>query len=253
MPDTFALTIIFIVLCTLVGAFIKGRTKDTCLKSFDGFPVILKKNDGKTVCGNLCVENSGLELVYSEPYFDEKDKQAETSYILYKNEYGQIGSLVRYVDDLSQELVKAREKDFRKTRHPGWARRLGRKIKNVFGTIRDSILEVANLLMGRIKTASPAANILKGQDKYVSQIQQQAITTLGASYEPILERYVGKKIVVAVMRDGEKTEYTGIFKDYTTEFIEIMDIQFALEGDETPRKADMVIPRALGTVRHSGE
>ncbi len=252
MPDTFAITILFIVVCTVAGAFVKGRTKDLCLRDFSGYSVTLEKTGGKVVWGKLRVENSALELVYPEPYTDEKDKHTETSYILYKSEYGQMKALVRYIDDLDPERAKAREKDLKKTRYPHWSSRLMRRGRNFFGTVRDSLLEVANLFMGRVKSAMPAGKMLQGQDKYVSQLQQQAAAAMQTSYEPTLERYIGKEVVLAVMQDGNKTEYAGILKDYTTEFIEIMDTRYADALRKETRRADLVVPRALGIVRHAG-
>ncbi len=252
MPDTFAITVLFIIFCTIFGAFIKGRTKDRCLRDFSGYPVTIEKSDGKVVWGGLRIENSGLELHYSEPYIDKKDNQAETSYILYKSEYSRIKALIRYIDDLGPELLGSREKQFKKTCHSRWYSRLARKIRNFFGTVRDSLLEMTDLFMGRMKSLTPAGKILQGQDKYVSKVKQQAFTMAQTSYEPILERYIGKKVVLAVMGEGEKKEYAGILKDYTPEFIEIMDVMYAGAGVKEPRRADLVVPRSAGIVRHAG-
>jgi small nuclear ribonucleoprotein (snRNP)-like protein len=253
MPDTFAITILFIIVCTVAGAFMKGRAKDLCLRDFSGYSVTLEKTGGKIIWGRLRVENSALELIYSKPYTDEGDRHVETSYILYKSEYGQVKALVRYIDDLDPEGVKTRERELERTYRPHWSLRLMRKGRNFFGTVRDSLLEVANLFMGRIRTLTPAGGMLQGQDKYVSQLRQQATAAMQTSYEPTLERYIGKKIVLAVVQDGNKTEYAGILKDYTTEFIEVMDTWYAgVQGNE-PRKADLVLPRAIGIVRHAGE
>ncbi len=253
MPDTFAITIIFIVVSTIVGAFIKGRTKDRCLKGFSGYPVTLEKKDGKCAWGKLYVENSGLELTYSEPYLDAKDNHVETSYVLYKNEYGEIRSLIRYVDELDQKLQSSRLKDFKKSRNPGWLSILARRVRNIFGTVRDSIVEVMNLLVGRAKTGMPAGKMLEGQDKYTSTLQQQAMATIGTSYEPILERYIGKKVVLTLAGGETKEEYSGILKDYTIEFLTIMDTEYTGTGGGKTRKADLVIPRSTAIVRHSGE
>lgn len=59
-------------------------------------------------------------------------------------------------------------------------------------------------------------------------------------------------MVLSVMKDGGKTEYPGILKDYTTQFIEIMDTSYSLSGSEDARKADIVVPRSIGIVRHAG-
>lgn len=63
MPDTFLVTVIFIALCTIVGAFVKGRSRDRCLVDFKGLPVTMELKDSKHVWGRLNVEHTGIELV----------------------------------------------------------------------------------------------------------------------------------------------------------------------------------------------
>ncbi len=253
MPDTFAITIIFIIAVTFLGAFIKGRTKDRCLRHFSGYPVTLEKKDSKKIWGKLRVENSCLEFVYAEPYLDEKDKHFETSCVVYKNEFGQIFVLLRYVDDLSGKELARRDKVLKKSHYPGRLSVLGRKVRNIFGTVKDSMMEIVNMFVGKMKTATPMGKVLAGQDKYVSQIQSQIITGTGMSYEPILERYIGRKVVLALTKDGQKYELSGVLRDYTAEFIEIMDVDYSPGEDQIQRKADIVIPRSSGVVRHLGE
>ncbi|UCH12491.1 MAG: hypothetical protein JSW18_00655, partial [Candidatus Omnitrophota bacterium] len=62
MPDTFLITLVFIALCTIIGAFVKGRSKDRCLVDFKNSPVTLELKDGKSVWGRLNVEHTGIEL-----------------------------------------------------------------------------------------------------------------------------------------------------------------------------------------------
>lgn len=253
MPDTFAITIIFIIICTVAGAFIKGRSKDRCLVSFSGFPVTLEKTGGKAVWGKLRVENSGMELIYPEPYTDKAGGHIETTFILYKSEYGQIKRLVRYIDSLGREDIALRNKDLEKANNPSLTMRLARRMRNFFGTVRDSLMEIANLLLGRMKTFTSFGKTLQGQDKYVSQLQQQATSAIETSYEPILERYLGRRVILAIVEGDKKTEYAGVLKDYTTEFIEVMDVMYAEKEGAAPRKADIIFLRAVGTVRHLGE
>ena len=47
----------------------------------------IETTDGKTIWGKLRVENTGLELLYDAEHKDQ-DGHVETSYILYKQEYG---------------------------------------------------------------------------------------------------------------------------------------------------------------------
>ena len=67
-----AITIIFIILATAVGAFIRRRKRDKCLKDFGNNMVTLEETSGKTIWGRLRVENTGLEFVYKTKHEDEQ-------------------------------------------------------------------------------------------------------------------------------------------------------------------------------------
>ncbi|MHC4460752.1 MAG: hypothetical protein ACYS6W_07785 [Planctomycetota bacterium] len=247
-----AITIIFIVLATGVGAFIRRRSRDKCLKDFSKNMVTLEETSGKTIWGKLNVENTGLEFVYPEKHKDEEGHD-ETSYILYKYEYPNIAALIRYHDELSQRNKKEREKELKRTYHPTLVRRLKRKIQNVFKTVRDSVMEVVNLLISQAKKATPAGAVLTSQDKYVSRMKQELMGSVGTSFEPLLERYIGRRVVLELIKGDKVIEYCGVLKEYTSEFVEIMDVNYKVKGDQPARRADLVVPRKLGVVRHLGE
>jgi hypothetical protein len=246
------ITIVFIILSTFVAAFIRGRKRDKCLKDFAGFFVTLEDASGKAIWGALRVENTGLELVYSSTH-EDADGHVESSFILYKYEYANMRAMIRFHDELSEKGAKKRQKDLDKTYHPGPMRRLKRKTLNVFKTIRDSVMEVVNLLISRAQKATPAGNVLTSQDKYVSQIKQELMGSVGTSYEPLLERYIGHMVVLELIRGEKVLEYSGVLKDYTADFIELMDVEYAIGDSTPPRKADIVVPRKCGIIRHLGE
>jgi hypothetical protein len=153
------LTIIFIILAALVGAFARRVTRDKCLKDFAGYLVTLKKTDGQTVWGKVNVENTGLEFVYAETHKDA-DGHDETTYVFYKNEYPNIQALLRFHDELNELNQTRRQKELDRTYHPPFFRRMKRKITNLFKTIRDSILEVINLLVAQAKKTAAAGTVL---------------------------------------------------------------------------------------------
>ena len=247
-----AITILFIIFAAGVGAFIRKRRKDKCLRDFEQNVVTLEDTSGKTIWGKLRVENTGLEFVYPEKQEDEQGHD-EASYILYKYEYPKIGVVIRFHDELSDENKKAREKELEKTYHPTVLRRLKRKIKNVFKTIRDSVMEIVNLLISQAKKATPAGKMLTSQDKYVSQMKQELMGSVGTSFEPLLERYIGHKVVLEMIKGDKIFEYCGVLKDYTAEFTEIMDVSYKIKEDQPARTADLVVPRKLGLIRHLAE
>lgn len=251
MPDALTITIIFIVLVALVGAFVRRLRRDKCLTDFSKNMVTLEETNGKASWGKLRVENTGLELIYPERRQDE-DGHEEASYILYKFEYPNIQALVRYHDQLSEAHKKAREKELKRTYHPGLLRRLRRRILNVFKTVRDSVIEVLNVAMTAAKKASPAAGVLTNQDKYVSQMKQELMGSVGTSYEPLLERYIGNKVVLELIKGDKVIEYCGVLKEYTADFVEIMDVNYK-PAEQPGRRVDLVVPRKHGVVRHLGE
>ena len=252
MPDTFAITIVSIIIFTVFAAFIKGRSKDKCLRDFSQNLITLEEKSGEVTCGNLHVENTGLELVYPAKHRG-KSGHDESSYILYKSEYPSIEALIRYHDELSEENKKKRRKDLERTYHPNALRRLNRKIQNFFKTVRDSVMDMVNLLISQAKKASGVGAVMTSQDKYVSQMKQQLAGSLGTAFEPLLERYIGKTVVLELKKGDKIFEYPGVLKEYTAEFIEIMDIDYKAKEDQLARKADLVVPRHSGTIRHLGE
>ncbi|MFC1646120.1 hypothetical protein ACFL2Y_02970 [Candidatus Omnitrophota bacterium] len=251
--DSLTITIIFIIFSTVIAAFVRGRIRDRCLLDFVGHLVRIELNDGKVIWGILRLESSGLELKYKEPYLDKADNHIETSFVLYKNEYSGIHCISRFLDEQDAKNKKLRDRLLRHTLSRRGLQTLKRKIRNFFATVKDSILEVANLLIGRAKQATPVGKVLSGRDKYVSQMQAEAFSALNTSYEPILERYLGRKVVLKLSRGGKMIEYSGILKGYTAEFLELMDVNYSLFDQKQERKADIIVPRSLGVIRHLGE
>ena len=247
-----AITIIFIIIAAGVAAFVRKRSRDKCLRDFEQNMVTLEQTSGKNIWGRLRVENTGLEFVYPEKHEDEEGHD-ETSYILYKYEYPDIAAVIRFHDELSEQNKRAREKELKRTYHPGTWRRLKRRILNIFRTVRDSIVEIINLLISQAKKATPAGKVLTSQDKYVSQMKQELMASAGTSFEPLLERYIGHKVVLEMAKGDKIFEYCGVLKEYTAEFIEIMDVNYAAKLGLPARKADLVVPRKYGLIRHLGE
>ena len=247
-----AITILFIILAAGIGAFVRKRSRDKCLRDFGQNMVTLEQTSGKKIWGKLRVENTGLEFVYPEKHKDEEGHD-ETSYILYKYEYPDIAVVVRFHDELSEQNKRTREKELKRTYHPGFWRRLKRRILNIFRTVRDSVVEIVNLLISQAKKATPAGKVLTSQDKYVSQMKQELMGSAGTSFEPLLERYIGHKVVLELIKADKIFEYCGVLKEYTADFIEIMDVDYAVKEDQPTRKADLVTPRKHGVIRHLGE
>lgn len=249
-PDALTVTIIIILAVGIVGAFVRGRRRDKCLKDFAGYVITVEEPSGKRIWGRLRVEATGLELVYTD---SGSSGQVKRSFIIYKNEFANVLLLLHFHDDMTEAERKRRSAELDRTYHPGAVRRLRRRVFNVLKTIRDSVAEVANVLLSQAKKRNVGGGILVYQDKYVSQMKEELIASVGTSYEPLLEKYIGHRVVVEMVRGDAVCEYAGILKEYTAEFIELMDIDYDGGEDGGVRKGDVIFPRRIAAVRHLGE
>ncbi|MFH1414498.1 MAG: hypothetical protein ABIH89_00205 [Elusimicrobiota bacterium] len=252
MIDSFTLTVLTIVAFTLITAFIRGRIKDKCLKDCINKNITYEDITGKRVWGRFSVETTGFELTYKELRKDS-DGHFEKSFILYKSEYPNLRYLISYLDDLDVPELKKREKMLKKTYHPGFFKRVIRKITNMFKTIRDSMVEIINLFLGQAKKKTVMGRFSGTQDKYLSKVKDEYIGSVSNAYEPLLEKHIGHKVVLEILENDILNEYCGILKDYSAEFIEIIDVDFKSGTEGQIKKADLIVPRSTGLVRHLGE
>jgi len=110
-----------------------------------------------------------------------------------------------------------------------------------------------NLLISQAQRVTPAGAVLTSQDKHVSKMKQELMGTVGTSFEPLLEKYIGRRVVFELIKGEEIFKYSGVLKDYTADFIEIMDVDYRVKKDQSLRKADLIVLRKYGIVRHLGE
>ncbi|MCK4788711.1 MAG: hypothetical protein KAV87_33520, partial [Desulfobacteraceae bacterium] len=204
LDNALLITIIFIIVTTIVGTFLNSRRRDRCLTNFGDFMVTLLEKDGKRVWGYLVVETSGLELVYSEGYKNEEHK--EYSYILFKDEYDSIYLLLRLHSELSEANKRKRIKEVEKAYHPWPPRLLARKVRNIANTCKDSIFEVMGVAMTRAKTANPALAAVASQQKSVKRLEKGVADYLGRAYDPILEKHIGKWVVLEITTNEEEVQ-----------------------------------------------
>ena len=154
---------------------------------------------------------------------------------------------------IKTDIVIIADKELKITYHPSSFRRNMRKLANIFKTIRDSFVEVINLLLAQARKATPATGVLSSQDKYVTQMKKELIGSVGTSHEPLLEKYIGRLVILEILKGDKILKFSGVLKDYTANFIEILDVDYQSINDPETRKADLIAPRICSTIRHLGE
>jgi len=75
---------------------------------------------------------------------------------------------------------------------------------------------------------------------------------MDTSYDPLLEKYIGNKVLCEHIHSGKTYEIRGILKDYTGQYMELLDAEFISES-LTINLADLVLPRKTNKVRSLGE
>jgi hypothetical protein len=219
-----SITILFVFLSAIVGAILRSRAIDKCLKYFDDFYITLELMNQEVMWGTLNIYSTGLELVYREPY-SGSGGHVETSYILYASEYDKIQALYRYHGDLTAQGREKREKDIRKTYQPSVFWKAFRWLRNLLNTFKDALSQTLSLIIGQMKKISPGS-VIFAQDTQLSRIGTEIIGYAGNAYDPILERYIGKKVVVEITYPTGKEQHLGILKEYTPTFMELLNVSY---------------------------
>ncbi len=220
---SFILTLAIIVAATLVGSYVRSSRKDRCLASFDGFHITVETKSDRVIWGQMNLKSTGFELIYRSDIQDEK--HLETSYILYKNEYADIQAIYRNAQELTEENRKRREKDLRHSFHPAWWRRGWRKLRNFMSTATESLNEAVGLMI--VQARKPAAHLISDTgEAYLKDISKNVVGYAGTTYDPLLEQYIGTRVVVEVVEEEAVHEHVGIFKNYSADFLEILDVYY---------------------------
>ena len=219
----FIATIAIILLSSLLAAWLRFRRRDVCLASFNGFHVTMELSNGRRVWGVLEVLPTGVEMHYRNAVQD--DSHLETSYLLYDDEFPNIQAVYRYADDLTPEKARERDKAIKKAFHPNIIRRLLRKTRIFVSNASESLNEVIGMAIGRAR--KPVSGIVTdtGQS-HLTRLGSEALGQVGHKADPLLERLVGSKVVFEMVEDDVVHEHVGVFKNYSADFLEILDVQF---------------------------
>ncbi len=221
---SFIFTILVIMGGALVGSYLRSSHRDRVLLDFDGFHVTVETKSGRLMWGTIKLYPTGFELVYRSDVLDD-DRHVETSYIFYKDEYPDIQAIYRYARDLNEEDQKKRAQSIERSFHPGLIRRALRSLRNFMSTATDSLTEALGMVLGRAR--KPAAKLMTDtSETYLKGMGKDIIGYVGTSYDPLLEDYVGTRVVMELVEHDEIHEHVGVMKEYSSEFLEMLDVYY---------------------------
>ncbi|MBA7519109.1 hypothetical protein ES705_11183 [subsurface metagenome] len=223
LDNVLALTIVLIILTSIINAIIRHRSRDKCLKDFSAFFVTLLLKNGKTIRGKMKLFSSSMELEYQQPEGEEQDGYCRNSYIMMNNELeADTQAIHRYHWDLTPKNKKLREKSIKRSYKPNLFRRIGRTMRNSVNTLRDAFNKSISLFFGQIggKIAGGRAT------QELTSVGSSIVNVFGNTYEAVLEKYIGRNVIVEIVENGGKREYAGILKEYTARYLELLNVHY---------------------------
>src|SRR5688572_26750829 len=109
-------------------------------------------------------------------------------------------------------------------------RRFMRGVRNFVNTLRDAFNAAIGAAIGQFQRMNPASAVLTSSAGNVTTIGQTLVGKLAANaYEPLLEQYVGRPVILDVADpinpNNATVEYAGYLGDYTQQFIAILNVK----------------------------
>lgn len=230
----FYLTLLFIFVTAIITTLLTKWSRDKCLKYLHGYPVTIERSRGQTTWGELRVFSTGLEIRFEHEMHDTRG-QKKSSYLMYQQEVDQqLLSVFRYADLLTEAQQEQRRKQIHSTFNPGPLRRAWRGVRNLVNTLRDALGAAIGVVVGQYQRAGPAGAILGSQGPQVTTIGQTLLGRFANAYEPLLEQYIGRPVILDVVDplnpNNAVVQYSGYLADYTQQFVALFNAEHGADA-----------------------
>ena len=221
MDSIFLLTLGFIFLGALFSNVMKWRNKDRVLKDLQGFHTTFEMQNGKRIWGKTQVYTNGMELYFSR---SAKNSTGDpiNSYVFFRDDIDNIRAIYRSHSELSKEFQLLRRQEVQRVSNPDFLHIVKRKSRIFFNMFNDAIGEALNVFLSRMKGAGAGA-VISTQSDYLKKMGTTALSAVGNSYDPILERYINHRVVIALKDDGNYEEFCGFLKEYSSAWLSLLD------------------------------
>jgi hypothetical protein len=214
---TYIYTIIMTLVATVIGIILATVKRDKLLKSLAKQLITIEMISGARYRGRLRVESEGIEVIAEKANEGSNEK---VSYILRKDEMATVHALVRYLDLLTEKEKHQRNDELAKAYHPSVIMRLRRKIRNIVNQIRRVASDLFNALFARrVKGKLGSAEY---ETEYQAKGKEAIEAMTSADYDSLIDKLIGTRVIIQT----PKGEYVGVFKDYTSLFIELLDVNY---------------------------
>ena len=230
----FWLPVIFLFAAALLGAALKRRARDACLKTFQGDLVFLKRTDGLWRTGVLRSFASGLELLYDQPR--KEASGLVSSLVLHQAEVDKLTRIARPTPPEDTRAGADRRRILTRIRNPNFFDRARRASLNLYNMVRDAFGQSLNVIIGTLTKGSNLSDV-KNADKKLSEMSRSLTGVIPNAWEPVLETYRGRHVVVESGSTENPCKEWGILEDYSDKYLLVREVTMI----ETPIDEDAVI------------
>ncbi len=259
LDNALGIAILAVFITAVVAMILQQRRRDKCLKLFRKYTVtFLSTAQPEPMWGKLHVFPESIELEFDAPYVNRRGV-VKSSSLIYKEELDKGLALLRPRQAQDDKHQRKRLKQVKRRFRPWFHRRAWRWVRNLFNSLRDAFSKSLTLLIGQLAKARPQSQVLAQQQGSVEQIGQTILGVAGNMHEPILERHIGKPVVLTLPTPAggeiKAIEVTGFLADYSDKYIAVMSLEqpvlerVELSVAETLQRDDITVELTDGRVR----
>ena len=256
LDEIFIATVALIFALSLAAAVVRRLAKDKCLKLMHDHHVTYLPETGPIIWGDMHVRSHGFEIIFDSPFVNSREL-AKTGCLIYEDEAPNAVAICRTIHGLTKEELRDREKQIARSVHPGLLRRLRRVMANSLNVVRDAIVNALGLVIGRFAGAG-IGSAVKAQSGQVTEFGSTLVGMVANAYEPLLERHIGKPVILEVLYPKDapfsSSEFPGYLVEYNQTFIALLSPDDAsqerieAEVDETTELEGCAIELSKGHV-----
>ena len=217
----FWLPLLFLFVSALLGTAMKRRARDHCLKRLDGTRVILPDLNGKWQHGEVKIFAQGIELIF--PSTKAKSFGDIQSLVIHPNEVDKIPFFIRPAPDVDTRAGVKWAKELERIRNPSFKHRVYRTILNFYNMLRDAFGQAAQTIMGAMSKDSTVGKV-KNSDKRMNEIGSGLTELVPNAWEPILEKYRGRRILIERKTPEGFVNEAGVLEDYSSRYLLVRQV-----------------------------
>jgi small nuclear ribonucleoprotein (snRNP)-like protein len=247
----FWLPMLLLFVTATLAAIAARRKRDRCLKYFNREPVMILMESGKWLWGRFLAFPKAMELVFENPERDESGYR-KASYVLYTPEVDGIRKILQPPPRAGTPEHDQWQRELRRIAHPSVLRRMRRWCWNVLNTLRDAVSQSLGMILGTLKSKTPMGRVA-GADRRAGEIGNTLLGTVPNTYEPVLEKYLSKQVIVEMLDGDRVVEYVGLLQEYSGKYLLLRNVAFQPDldmGSPLPDRFDIIFPRSKALVRH---